>query len=82
MKQLRAKGQKVSLFTAQTIWPFPEAAVEELGDSVERVIVPEMNLGQLALEVERMVGRRKVVRVNRANGEMITPDMIVAAAEA
>lgn len=82
MKQLRAKGEKVSLFTVQTIWPFPEAAVEELGDSVERIIVPEMNLGQLALEVERVVGRRKVVRVNRANGEMITPDMIVAAAEA
>jgi 2-oxoglutarate ferredoxin oxidoreductase subunit alpha len=81
MKQLRAKGQKVSLFTAQTIWPFPEAAVEELADSVERIIVPEMNLGQLALEVERLAGRRKVVRVNRANGEMITPDMIVSAAE-
>jgi 2-oxoglutarate ferredoxin oxidoreductase subunit alpha len=81
MKQLRAKGQKISLFTAQTIWPFPEAAVEELADSVERIIVPEMNLGQLALEVERLAGRRKVVRVNRANGEMITPDMIVSAAE-
>jgi 2-oxoglutarate ferredoxin oxidoreductase subunit alpha len=81
MKQLRAKGQKVSLFTVQTIWPFPEAAVEELADSVERIIVPEMNLGQLALEVERLAGRRKVVRVNRADGEMITPDMIVSAAE-
>jgi 2-oxoglutarate ferredoxin oxidoreductase subunit alpha len=82
MKQLRAKGEKVNLFTVQTIWPFPEAAVEQLGDSVERIIVPEMNLGQLALEVERVVGRKKVVRVNRANGEMITPDMIVSAVEA
>jgi 2-oxoglutarate ferredoxin oxidoreductase subunit alpha len=82
MKQLRLKGQKVSLFTAQTIWPFPEVAVEELADSVERIIVPEMNLGQLALEVERVAGRKKVVRVNRANGEMITPDMIVSAVEA
>jgi 2-oxoglutarate ferredoxin oxidoreductase subunit alpha len=82
MKQLRARGEKVSLFTAQTIWPFPEAAVEELADSVERILVPEMNLGQVALEVERVAGRRKVVRVNRANGEMVTPDMIVSAAEA
>jgi 2-oxoglutarate ferredoxin oxidoreductase subunit alpha len=82
MKQLRAKGEKVNLFTAQTIWPFPEAAVEELGDSVERIIVPEMNLGQLALEVERVVGRKKVVRVNRGNGEMVTPDMIVSVVEA
>ena len=82
MKQLRARGEKVNLFTTQTIWPFPEAAVEELADSVERIIVPEMNLGQLALEVERIAGRKKVVRVNRANGEMVTPDMIVSAVEA
>src|SRR5512147_3157493 len=82
LKQLRAKGEKVNLFTSQTIWPFPEAAVEELADSVERIIVPEMNLGQLALEVERIVGRKKVVRVNRANGEMVTPDMILSAVEA
>jgi 2-oxoglutarate ferredoxin oxidoreductase subunit alpha len=81
-KELRAKGQKVSLFTAQTLWPFPEAPVEELADSVDRIIVPEMNLGQLALEVERVAGRKKVVRVNRANGEMVTPEMIVSAAEA
>jgi 2-oxoglutarate/2-oxoacid ferredoxin oxidoreductase subunit alpha len=82
VKMLRAKGEKVNLFTALTIWPFPEAAVEELADSVDRIIVPEMNLGQLALEVERISGRRKVVRVNRANGEMVTPDMILAAVEA
>ena len=81
MKQLRAKGEKVNLFTVQTIWPFPEAAVEELADSVERIIVPEMNLGQIALEVERVAGRKKVVRVNRANGEMVTPDMILSAVE-
>jgi 2-oxoglutarate ferredoxin oxidoreductase subunit alpha len=81
MKQMRAKGEKVSLFTAQTLWPFPEKAVEELADSVERIIVPEMNLGQLAMEVERVAGRKKVVRINRANGEMITPDMIVDAVE-
>lgn len=81
MKQLRAKGEKVSLFTAQTIWPFPEKAVEELADSVERIIVPEMNMGQLALEIERVAGRKKVVRVNRANGEMVTPEMILSAVE-
>jgi 2-oxoglutarate ferredoxin oxidoreductase subunit alpha len=82
MKQLRANGKKVSLFTAQTLWPFPEAAVMELAESVEQIIVPEMNLGQLALEVERVAGRKKVVRVNRANGEMVTPDMILSAVEA
>ncbi len=82
VKRMRAKGEKVNLFIAKTLWPFPEEAVEALAETVERVIVPEMNLGQLALEVERVVGRKKVRRVTRANGEMITPDMILAAAEA
>ena len=59
VKMMRAQGQKVNLFTALTLWPFPESAVEELADSVDRIIVPEMNLGQLALEVERICGRRK-----------------------
>ncbi|MBN1430686.1 MAG: 2-oxoacid:acceptor oxidoreductase subunit alpha [Anaerolineae bacterium] len=77
LKLARSQGYKVSMLTLLTIWPFPEAQVEELGDQVDRVIVPEMNLGQLALEVERMVGRKKVARVNRANGEMVTPQMIL-----
>ena len=81
VKMMRAQGQKVSLFTTLTLWPFPASAVEELADSVERIIVPEMNLGQLALEVERICGRRKVVRVNCANGEMVTPNMILDAVE-
>jgi 2-oxoglutarate ferredoxin oxidoreductase subunit alpha len=82
MKLARARGLKVNLLTLLTLWPFPEAAVEALGDQVDRIIVPEMNLGQLAYEVERMVGRRKVTRVTRANGEMVTPQMILDAVEA
>jgi len=38
-----------------------------------------MNLGQLALEVERIVGRNRVRRVNRADGAMITPEQIMSA---
>jgi 2-oxoglutarate ferredoxin oxidoreductase subunit alpha len=56
--------------------------VEALGEHVDKVIVPEMNLGQLTLEVERMVGRKKVKRVTLANGEMVTPQMILEAMEA
>jgi hypothetical protein len=40
-----------------------------------------MNLGQLAYEVERVVGRKKVVRVTRANGEMVTPQMVMEGLE-
>ena len=40
-----------------------------------------MNLGQMAIEVERIVGDRKVRRVNRIDGEMITPKQILDALE-
>ncbi len=81
LKIARARGEKVDLLTLFTLWPFPEKQVEAFGERVDRVIVAEMNLGQLAYEVERVVGRKKVVRVTRANGEMVTPQMILDAME-
>ncbi len=82
LKVARARGMKVDMLTLFTIWPFPEKQVEAFGDRLDKVIVPEMNLGQLAYEVERIVGRKKVKRVVRANGEMVTPQMVLDAMEA
>jgi 2-oxoglutarate ferredoxin oxidoreductase subunit alpha len=77
----RQRRHKVGLLTLLTIWPFAEQQVANLARSARRVVVPEMNLGQLALEVERVVGRQKVRRVNCANGEMVPPQEILAAIE-
>ncbi|MDY7039565.1 MAG: 2-oxoacid:acceptor oxidoreductase subunit alpha [Chloroflexota bacterium] len=79
VKQARERGHKVGFLRLSTIWPFPEEVVEEVAERIHWVIVPEMNLGQLALEVERVVGRRKVIRVCKANGEMIAPREILDA---
>jgi len=81
VKQARQQGHKVSLVSLLTIWPFAEEAIERLADEVDRIIVPEMNQGQIAREVERIAGRKKVRRVNRTNGEMVTPQMILDAIE-
>ena len=77
----RARGRKVGFLKLQTIWPFAEEVVDHAADRLHRVVVPELNLGQLALEVERVVGRHKVRRVPRADGEMIQPAEILAAIE-
>ena len=77
LKIARRQSLEVDLLTLLTIWPFAEAQVEAMAAKVERIIVPEMNQGQVALEVERLVGRKKVTRVNLANGEMVTPEMIL-----
>jgi len=80
IKIARARyGRKVGLLRLKTLWPFPEDAVEAATEQAGRVIVPEMNLGQMALEVERITGRRKVVRVGRADGQTITPEQILDA---
>jgi 2-oxoglutarate ferredoxin oxidoreductase subunit alpha len=80
VKIARARyGRKVGLLRLKTLWPFPEAIVEQAAEDVQRVIVAEMNLGQIALEVERIVGRAKVLRVGRADGQIVSPDQLVDA---
>ena len=83
LKIARARyGRKVGLITLKTLWPFPEEIVAQAAEQVHRVIVAEMNLGQIALEVERIVGRNKVLRVGRADGQIVTPAQIVDAMRA
>jgi 2-oxoglutarate/2-oxoacid ferredoxin oxidoreductase subunit alpha len=83
LKIARARyGRKVGLLTLKTLWPFPEEIVAREAEHAHRVIVAEMNLGQIALEVERIVGRNKVLRVGRADGQIVTPDQIVDAMRA
>lgn len=68
----------VGLLSLQTIWPFPDKEVEALARQADIILVPEMNMGQLVLEVERWVrGQAEVVPLNRYDGEMITPDQIM-----
>lgn len=81
VKLARQHRLKVGEITLLTIWPFAEEVIARMARTARRIIVPEMNLGQLALEVERVAGRSKVVRVNRANGEMVTPQEILDAIE-
>jgi 2-oxoglutarate ferredoxin oxidoreductase subunit alpha len=83
IKIARARyGRKVGLLRLKTLWPFPEEAIEWAAENAQRLIVAEMNLGQIALEVERIVGRKKVLRVGRADGQIVTPEQIVDAIRA
>lgn len=73
----REKGIKAGLLRLKTIWPFPDREIEEISAPVRKIIVAEMNLGQIAHEVEWATRRSKpVVRVNKINGEPITPNEI------
>jgi 2-oxoglutarate ferredoxin oxidoreductase subunit alpha len=76
VKRLRKEGMKVSLLRLKTLWPFPEDIVREIGQRVRRVIVPEMNQGQVAGEVKKTC-LCEVVSINQTNGEVISPERII-----
>lgn len=80
VKAARKQNIKAGLYRPLTIWPFPEQKVLELTEKVHTIIVPEMNLGQYRLEVERVVRGRVLVRgINRVHGELIDPEEILTA---
>jgi 2-oxoglutarate ferredoxin oxidoreductase subunit alpha len=78
VKQSRAEGLKCGMIRLITVWPFPEAPIRDLIErgKVRRFIVPEVNLGQLRREVERLT-QLPVLRLNHAGGTMPTPDEIL-----
>ncbi len=79
VKDARDQGIKAGLFRPITLWPFPESEFQKTVDQAKHVIVPEMNAGQLALEVERLcrTTRGEIHRLNRVDGQPIEPTEIL-----
>ena len=77
---LREKNIKVGLFRPITIWPFLEKQINKVSKNAKEIYVAEMNLGQYFIEVDRVAGKNCTVKkINKINGELITPDEIVKA---
>ena len=80
MNLARDKGIRAGLMRPRTLWPFPDRELRELGPQVRSVVVPELNLGQMAHEVEwALAGRAEVTHINRIDGEPISPTTILEA---
>ena len=78
VNELRKEGIKAGLFRPITLWPFPEKRIAELADQVKAIVVPELNLGQMILEVERVAKNAcALAGVNRVDGEPINPGQIM-----
>jgi len=74
----REAGIAVSFLALLSIWPFPVQHVQRMGEQVSHIVVPELNLGQIAHEVEWAVGgRSRVHRLSRVDGEPIHPRQIL-----
>jgi 2-oxoglutarate ferredoxin oxidoreductase subunit alpha len=70
----RSQGIKAGLVQLVTLFPFPKNTVVNIMRQCRAVLVPEMNMGQISREVNRVnTGRTEVVKYNRIDGQMITP---------
>ena len=76
VKMARRHRIKAGLIRLKTIWPFPESYFESMADSIKKFIVAEINYGQIKLEVERMVGKKKVVLLPKMGGDIHRPEEI------
>lgn len=78
VKKARADGLKVGYIKLGVVWPFPEEKLLKYTENVKRIIVPELNLGQVFLEVDRVLGKNaKVELISKIGGALITPDEIL-----
>jgi len=80
--QLRAEGVRAGLLELLTLWPFPEALVSAVARKADAVVVPELNLGQVALLVRARSGETPTIPLGRANGRLLQPDEIASAGRA
>jgi len=76
--EARRQGLKAGLLQLITIWPFADQQVAQLGQKVKKILVPEMNLGQMIIEVQRVVGPNvPVFGLQKSNGQGIEPNEIL-----
>jgi 2-oxoglutarate ferredoxin oxidoreductase subunit alpha len=74
----RAEGIKVGLFRPISLSPYPYAQVEELGKSMQSILVVEMNTGQMLDDVRLAVkGRIPIEFYGRPGGMVPFPDEIL-----
>lgn len=79
--EARKNGINAGVLQLITLWPFPDNEVAAMARNAGAVVVPEMNYsGQVAGEVRRVLGPgADIRRVNKYNGQIITPQEILEA---
>jgi len=80
VERARTEGLRVGHLRLVICWPFPAARIRELRERVKAFVVPELNLGQMVLEVQRAVeGRTRVISVPHCGGTVHEPEVILEA---
>ena len=80
IEHAREEGIKAGLLRMITVWPFPEDRIKEIAGQVKALVVPEINYGQIALEVERCAGgKAETILVPHMGGTVHDPESVLNA---
>ena len=73
----RQAGIRAGLLRPITLWPSDEVTILRVLGRAKKVIVPELNLGQYGLEIDRLAGhlspKPQVVGINKVDTALISP---------
>jgi 2-oxoglutarate ferredoxin oxidoreductase subunit alpha len=74
----RKAGMKIGTLRLKTVWPFPEKRIKQLAKKIKAFVVPEINYGQVVLEVERnAAGKAATFHVPHMGGWVHDPNDIL-----
>lgn len=80
VRDARKEGIRAGLIKLETIWPFPEELIRSIAPQVRALIMPEINGGQMVLELERAAcGACPVTLISNYGGAIIHPGLILSA---
>ncbi len=80
VQQAQDEGIRAGLLRLITVWPFAEDRIRELAQQVKAFVVPEINYGQIVLEVERCAaGKASTLLVPHMGGGVHSPQTILKA---
>lgn len=83
VSEAREMGIKAGLLKLNTVWPFPQDMIHDLAGKVKAMVMPEINMGQMVLELERCAGGRcRVDLVAHPGGGIIRPAAVIEAVKA
>lgn len=79
VKEVRAKGIKAGMLRLKSIWPFPEEEIKQLSTHLKKILVVELNYGQLIHEIDRFTTSTPVELLAKPSSEPIHPREIIEA---
>jgi 2-oxoglutarate/2-oxoacid ferredoxin oxidoreductase subunit alpha len=78
VEEVRKRGAKISSLYLKTLFPVPNKVIQRAIKNIKKIVIPEMNMGQYFIEIERLTRREvEIIGVNKMDTTLISPKMII-----